>query len=147
MRQIYLMILSTILGVAMSQAVAASAPLTATPNHAVPVATAPLTATLEMHETDKRLYARILVTQGQPQTGKITVHWTPPKGSICLPSTYDLSYQGKRYHTQCYRTVVHVIKAKVFHCLGEWHIEVRDANNVSLAQTTYAIATPGIHHD
>ncbi len=129
--------------VMMSHVWGATAPLATAPTARVSnvneVAQPRLTATLNMHEAQPRLYARIVVEQTQAQAGKITVVWIPPKDSFCRASTYDLSYQGKRYHTYCYRTIVHEMKGKLHHCRGLWTIEVHDAYGVSLAHTHHLV--------
>jgi hypothetical protein len=96
----------------------------------------PIHATLDLKQQGQRLYAYVLVEQNQNNNGKIRVNWMPPAHSSCDKSSYTLSYQGKKFHTQAYRTWGYsLINGKSITCTGTWRATVTNANGILTTKT------------
>jgi hypothetical protein len=102
--------------------------------------TVPLTADLRLQQHGQRLYAYVTIQQSQDSTGKISIEWTPPSQSNCDTSSYILNYQGKKYHTQAYRTLGYgLINGKSVACTGTWQADVKNAEGNKLTTATIEI--------
>ena len=94
-------------------------------------------ANLGLKQQGQRLYAYVVIQQSQGRSGRIRIDWTPPSHSSCDKSSYILSYQGKRFHTQAYRTLGYgLINGKSISCTGTWRADVKDAHGVTLTTAT-----------
>jgi hypothetical protein len=103
-------------------------------------ATSALTAKLAMSEKDQRIYATIELKQADNNPGNILVEWTPPLHSQCSKSSYSLSYQGKLYHTNSYRTWARAkTNGESIACKGEWSASVKDSQGIELAKATFQV--------
>ncbi len=90
-------------------------------------------ATLRLKQEGQRLYAYVVVEQPQNRSGHIRIDWTPPLHSSCDKSSYILSYEGKKFHTQAYRTLGYsLINGKSISCTGTWQANVKNAQGVTL---------------
>lgn len=97
-------------------------------------------ANLSLKQEGQRLYAHVLIKQSQNNNGKIRIDWTPPLHSSCDKSTYFLPYQGKKFHTQAYRTLGYgLISGKSITCTGTWHASVINEQGKTLATATITI--------
>jgi hypothetical protein len=105
--------------------------------------TIPITAKLNLAQKDQRLYARVVIRQSKNISGKIMVEWTPPAHSNCMKSHYELSYEGKKFHTQSYRTIAFSNKDKTTMCHGSWQVAVKNLNGMQLAQSEFDVKTKG----
>lgn len=100
----------------------------------------PLKATLSLKQEGQRLYARVIINQAENTHGKIRIDWVPPTHSSCDKSTYFLSYQGKQFHTQAYRTLGYgLINGKSVTCTGTWQANVIDAQGKMIASDSVTI--------
>ncbi len=97
-------------------------------------------ATLSLKQEGQRLYAYVIIEQLQNKNGKIRIDWTPPLHSSCDKSSYILSYQGKKFHTQAYRTLGYgLISGKSITCTGNWRATVKNAQGTLLTTQTIAV--------
>ncbi len=97
-------------------------------------------ANLSLKQEGQRLYAHVLIQQSQNHSGKIRIDWIPPLRSSCDKSTYFLPYQGKKFHTQAYRTLGYgLISGKSITCSGAWHASVINEQGKTLATATIVI--------
>ncbi|MCD6039624.1 MAG: hypothetical protein K0S27_1024 [Gammaproteobacteria bacterium] len=95
---------------------------------------------LILKQEGQRLYAHVIVHQSQDYSGKIHIEWTPPLHSSCDKSSYVLSYKGKKFHTQAYRTLGYgLINGHSVVCTGTWQAEVKNAEGQTLATATIPI--------
>ena len=97
-------------------------------------------ANLTLKQEGQRLYAYVLIEQSQNEQGKIRIDWTPPLHSSCDKSSYFLSYQGKKFHTQAYRTLGHgLISGKSVTCVGTWQAAIVNEQGAVLTTATITI--------
>lgn len=97
-------------------------------------------ATLSLKQQGQRLYAYVVIEQSQARSGKIRIDWTPPLHSSCDKSSYILSYEGKKFHTQAYRTLGYgLINGKSISCTGTWQADVKNAHGIKLTTATINI--------
>ncbi len=127
---------------AIPAAATTASPASATANtvNAAPAQSSSVQANLTLKQEDQRLYAHVLIEQPQNEQGKIRIDWTPPLHSSCDKSSYSLSYQGKKFHTQAYRTLGHgLISGKSVTCIGTWQAAVVNEQGAVLATATITI--------
>lgn len=99
-----------------------------------------INATLSLKQQGQRLYAYVVIEQSQAKSGKIRIDWTPPPHSSCDKSSYILSYEGKKFHTQAYRTLGYgLINGKTISCTGAWQADVKNARGMKLTTATINI--------
>jgi len=97
-------------------------------------------ANLSLKQQGQRLYAYVVIEQSQARSGKIRIDWTPPLHSSCDKSSYILSYEGKKFHTQAYRTLGYgLINGKSISCTGTWQADVKNAHGIKLTTATINI--------
>lgn len=97
-------------------------------------------ASLNLKQQGQRLYAYVVIDQAQAKNGKIRIDWTPPPHSSCDKSSYILSYEGKKFHTQAYRTLGYsLINGKSISCTGTWRADVKNTRGVKLTTGTINI--------
>jgi len=97
-------------------------------------------ASLNLKQQGQRLYAYVVIEQAQAKNGKIRIDWTPPPHSSCDKSSYILSYEGKKFHTQAYRTLGYgLINGKSISCTGTWRADVKNAHGIKLTTATINI--------
>lgn len=99
-----------------------------------------LQANLSLKQDGQRLYARVLIEQAQNTNGKVRIDWTPPMHSSCDKSSYFLSYQGTKFHTQAYRTLGYgLISGKSITCTGTWQATVINEQGQTIATAKITI--------
>lgn len=126
--------------VAASTAAPTQAPTATTPDQQPAAAPNLIQANLSLKQEGQRLYAHVIIAQSQNTNGKIRIDWTPPLHSSCDKSTYFLPYQGKKFHTQAYRTLGYgLISGKSITCTGVWHASVINEQGKTLATATITI--------
>jgi hypothetical protein len=100
---------------------------------------------LRLQQKDQRLYAYVVVFQPRSNahnSSKIRIDWIPPLHSSCDKSSYFLSYQGEKFHTQAYRTLGYrLINGKAVTCTGTWEADVRDAQGRKLTTAVIHIGS------
>ena len=117
-----------------------AAPAATNTVNAEPAQPSTVQANLTLKQDGQRLYARVLIEQPQNEQGKIRIDWTPPLHSSCDKSSYFLSYQGKKFHTQAYRTLGHgLISGKSVTCVGTWQAAVVNEQGTVLTTATITI--------
>lgn len=112
----------------------------AAPQAVIPSGQSTVKANLSLKQEGQRLYAKVIINQPQNTNGKIRIDWIPPLHSSCDKSTYFLAYQGKKFHTQAYRTLGYgLINGKSVTCTGTWQASVIDAQGKTLATASITI--------